>query len=94
MIEPLSFLNAVNERALFNLALNDGFELPHNIDLIDFRNINGTFYMRVRNYQDVEIKVKSEFKVNSQLKVKLVDENLYIHCLERKRNQESLKSDQ
>jgi hypothetical protein len=86
----MSFQNAVNERSLFNLALNDGLPLPSNIDLIDFRHINDSYYMRVRNYQDVPVKIKSEFIINSQLMLKLVDENLYIHCLET-RNQESLK---
>jgi hypothetical protein len=86
----MSFQNAVNERSLFNLALNDGLHLPPNIDLIDFRNINGTYYMRLRNYQDVSVKIKSEFVINPQLMLKLVDENLYIHCLERK-NEESVK---
>ena len=86
----MNFQNAVNERSLFNLALNDGLPLPPNIDLIDFRQINGSYYMRVRNYQDVPVKIKSEFIINSQLMLKLVDENLCIHCLES-RNEEGVK---
>ena len=80
----------MNERSLFNLALNDGLPLPPNIDLVDFRHINGTYYMRVRNYQGVPLQIKSEFNINPQLMLKLVDENLYIHCLES-RNEEGVK---
>jgi hypothetical protein len=46
--------------------------------------------MRVRNYQDVPVKIKSEFNINPQLMLKLVDENLYIHCFES-RNEEGVK---
>jgi len=90
LIEPVIFQNAVNERALFNLALTDGFSMPGNFDLIDFRHINGTYFMRVRNYLDIPIKIKSELQIKPNMMIKLIDEKLYIHCLESRRSNDDM----
>jgi hypothetical protein len=58
LIESFNPHNFVSEKALFNLGVSPGSIDANNIDLIDFKAINGTHYMRVRNYQDQPIKMK------------------------------------
>ena len=103
MIEPLYVQSLVSEKSLFNLGTANTFaiesqsalgavaqhvfEIFGDLDLIDIMNLNHTSYLRVRNYQGAAKIVNTGRQLSPTLMMQIVDEDLYLHCLERKKIQ-------
>jgi hypothetical protein len=55
--------------------------------MIDIMFYNGTNFLRVRNHKSISQYIPSEFQLaDSQLKIKLIDDKLALHCLEPKKD--------
>lgn len=63
------------------------FEVFGDLDLLDTLHYNSTTYVRLRNYQDKAIVVNAARQLTETLRMELIDYDLYIHCLEPKREQ-------
>jgi hypothetical protein len=80
LIEPYLFHLAVTDKSLFSLGTTTTsppplfLDLP-DLDFIDFMYLNGTSYIRLRNYHPHPISLSSPH---------LIDDNLLIHCLSRR----------
>ena len=63
------------------------FEVFGDLDLIDTLYYNSTAYVRLRNYQDKPMAINAARQLSETLTMELIDEDLYLHCLEAKREQ-------